>query len=365
VTTNPWDPSRTAGGSSGGSAAAVAAGLVPLATASDGGGSIRIPSAVCGLPGFKPTNGVVPSCDTDPPGWPLLSTKGVLAARISDVAAALQVVRGLHRADLRSVPTDDVDWTRPGPRLRRVAWCPGLGYTTVDREILAACRTMVDRLADRGVEVVELDEVFTEEPGLVIAPLVSAYIWRLIEPFRATRYWRQLDPAVVWTGEQARLTLRPLDIVAALDGCHRLGLQLHQALEDVDVLLCATTNGQTPRAEARLSAAEIATWFSSDAGLTAGLPPEAVIELQDILSSAGPINLPFGTVDGAAEPNWFRMTQPFNLTGVPAGTAMAGLTSTGMPIGLQVIGRRYDDIRVLETLRVLETFGAEFPRALL
>src|SRR5207302_8804601 len=105
-TLNPWDLAHSPGGSSGGSAAAIAAGMVPLATGSDGGGSIRIPSAACGLTGLKPSLGRVPSAGVAPPGWTHLSTKGVMARRIADVAAALDVVRGPHPHDLRSLPHD-------------------------------------------------------------------------------------------------------------------------------------------------------------------------------------------------------------------------------------------------------------------
>src|SRR4051794_2119166 len=102
ATRNPWDLSRTSGGSSGGSSAAIAAGLVPLATGSDGGGSIRIPSALCGLSGLKPSLGRVPSGGVEPPDWGHLSSKGVMARRISDVALALDSVIGPEQTDLRS-----------------------------------------------------------------------------------------------------------------------------------------------------------------------------------------------------------------------------------------------------------------------
>src|SRR3954451_24036653 len=88
VTRNPWDTTRTAGGSSGGSAAAIASGMVPLATGSDGGGSIRIPSAICGLSGMKPSLGRVPAGGMEPPSWHLLSTGGPMARRTADVALA-------------------------------------------------------------------------------------------------------------------------------------------------------------------------------------------------------------------------------------------------------------------------------------
>src|SRR5690606_15337620 len=101
-TRNPWNLGKSAGGSSGGTAAALAAGMVPLATGSDGGGSIRIPSAVCGLTGMKPSLGRVPAGGPDAPGWGDLSTKGPMARRIRDVTLALDAVVGPDPTDLRS-----------------------------------------------------------------------------------------------------------------------------------------------------------------------------------------------------------------------------------------------------------------------
>ena len=96
-THNPWNLDHSPGGSSGGSAAAIASGMVPLATGSDGGGSIRIPSSCCGLSGVKPSLGRVPSGGAEPPDWQNLSTKGPMARRLADVVAALDVVVGPDR----------------------------------------------------------------------------------------------------------------------------------------------------------------------------------------------------------------------------------------------------------------------------
>src|SRR5690606_16117078 len=143
-------------GSSGGTAAALAAGMVPLATGSDGGGSIRIPSAVCGLTGMKPSLGRVPAGGPDAPGWGDLSTKGPMARRIRDVTLALDAVVGPDPTDLRSLPMPEASWTRSLDDVgapHRVAWSPTLGYAAVDREVLAVCEAAVDRLADAGTEV--------------------------------------------------------------------------------------------------------------------------------------------------------------------------------------------------------------------
>ncbi len=111
TTRNPWDLARSAGGSSGGTGAALAAGMVPLATGSDGGGSIRIPSAINGLSGLKPSLGRVPTGGPSAPGWAGLSTKGPMARRIRDVAYALECVVGPDPTDIFSLAMPDVPWS--------------------------------------------------------------------------------------------------------------------------------------------------------------------------------------------------------------------------------------------------------------
>ena len=120
----------------GGTAAALAAGLVPLATGSDGGGSIRIPSAACGLSGMKPSLGRVPAGGAEGPGWLDFSTKGPMARRIADVITALDVVVGPEASDLRSLPRPEANWrdVLADPHVpSKVAWSPTLGYAAVDR----------------------------------------------------------------------------------------------------------------------------------------------------------------------------------------------------------------------------------------
>ena len=110
-TRNPYAPDRLTGGSSGGAAAAVASGMVPLATASDGGGSIRIPASACGLPGFKPSLGRVPDGGPHPVDWPLVTTRGVITRTVADLVATLDVVVGPERTDLRSLPAPCVPFS--------------------------------------------------------------------------------------------------------------------------------------------------------------------------------------------------------------------------------------------------------------
>jgi aspartyl-tRNA(Asn)/glutamyl-tRNA(Gln) amidotransferase subunit A len=306
-TVNPWDLERGAGGSSGGSSAAIAAGMVPLCTGSDGGGSIRIPSAACGLSGLKPSLGRVPSGGSEPPDWVDLSTKGPMARRIADVALALDCVIGPDATDIRSLPMPEASWSGavldPSPPLR-VGWSPTLGYGTNDPEVLAACEAAVRTLESMGAEVVEIPTVFDTDPAISWATLVAAYLVRTVTRAGCTD-WSQVDPSLRMFLELGTSTT-PAFMVESEDACHRLNLRLVEVFAGVSVLLTPTTAGITPPA------------------------------------------------GDTANPNWVSYTYPFNMTRSPAGTVCAGVSSGGVPIGLQVVGPQHGDQVVLRTIAALE-----------
>jgi Asp-tRNA(Asn)/Glu-tRNA(Gln) amidotransferase A subunit family amidase len=315
-TANPWDPSRSPGGSSGGSAAAVAAGLVPLATGSDGGGSIRIPSACCGLSGVKPSLGRVPSGGGRPPEWLELSTAGPIARRIADIAAALDVVVAPDPTDLRSLPRPEASWPQAvvdASLPSRVAWSPTLGYAPVDAEVRAACQRAVDAIAADGVDVVEVDTVFDEDPVDAWLAITSACELRTLAHLRGTEAWGRVDPLLAAQAEWAS-TLSVVDLVEALDVGHRLNLRLVALFHRVDLLLTPTC---------------------------AALAPPRRLDGQ-------------GEINGSSDPNWVRFTYPFNLTRSPAATVSVGLGPSGVPIGLQLVGPQHGDLVVLRAAAALE-----------
>ena len=316
ATRNPWSLERSAGGSSGGSAAALAAGLVPLATGSDGGGSIRIPAAVTGSTGFKPSAGRVPSGGASPPDWPLLSTRGPMSLRARDVALALDVVVGPEPTDLSSLPLPDASWSRSLADLhppRRVAWSPTLGYARPDRDVLTVCESAVERLEALGTEVVVVDEIFPLDPIDDWLALVGVYCLRVLEHAGGgDAVGATLDPGLAALIAWARASVSATRFVDAADACHRLNLALVELFHRAPLLLTPTVAGQTPRV---------------------GEP---------------------GTVDGGADVNWVRYTYPFNMTRSPAGTVRAGFTPDGMPVGLQVVGPQHGDVVVLRALTLLE-----------
>jgi aspartyl-tRNA(Asn)/glutamyl-tRNA(Gln) amidotransferase subunit A len=315
ATRNPWDTGRSAGGSSGGSAAAVAAGMVPLCTGSDGGGSIRIPSAVCGLSGMKPSLGRVPGGGARPPGWGDLSTKGPMALRIRDVTLALDTVVGPEPTDLRSLPMPEASWTRSLAELhppRRVGWAPTLGYARLDAEVRAICEAAVRQLEERGSEVVEVDPVFDEDPVRDWFVLAMAGNLRALGQLHGSDAWSALDPMHATMLEWARESIGPLDVLAAQDACHLANVRLVELFHRVPLLLTPTVAGQP------------------------GAPGAA------------------GTIDGVEDMNWVAMTYPFNMTRSPAGTVCAGYTAAGLPVGLQVVGPQHGDVAVLRILALLE-----------
>ena len=314
-TRNPWDLARSAGGSSGGSAAAIAAGLVPLCTGSDGGGSIRIPSSVCGLSGLKPSLGRVPSGGPHPPGWADLSTKGPMARTIRDVTLALDAVVGPEATDLRSLPMPEVSWTRSLQEIhapRTVGWAPTLGYAKVDTEVAAICQAAVERLWERGTEVIEVDSVFPEDPVQPWLTLAMVGNERALGHLRGTDDWARLDP---WHAAAMDGFGRPasgVDVMAANDACHLANLRLVDLFHRVPLLLTPTVAGQVGPAGGN------------------------------------------GTIDGVETPNWVAFTYPFNMTRSPAGTVCVGFTSSGMPVGLQAVGPQHADVAVLRLLALLE-----------
>jgi aspartyl-tRNA(Asn)/glutamyl-tRNA(Gln) amidotransferase subunit A len=316
ATHNPWSLERSAGGSSGGSAAALAAGLVPLATGSDGGGSIRIPASATGLTGFKPSLGRVPTGGREPPGWPTLSTRGVMTCRIRDAALALDSVVGPEPTDLVSLPLPDGSWSRSLATLnppRKVAWAPTLGYGKVDSEVLAACESAVERLEVLGTEVVTVDGPFDADPVQGWLTLVAASSLRTLDRFRADdAVWSRIDPGLVALMEWARTSVGPAGVIEALDACHTLNLALVDLFHGVSLLLTPTVAGQLPR--------------------------------------VGEV----GTINGEPDVNWVVYTYPFNMTRSPAGSVCAGFTADGMPVGLQVVGPQHGDVVVLRALALLE-----------
>jgi aspartyl-tRNA(Asn)/glutamyl-tRNA(Gln) amidotransferase subunit A len=316
-TRNPWNLDHSPGGSSGGAAAAVASGMVPMATGSDGGGSIRIPSSCCGLSGVKPSLGRVPSGGASPADWQDLSTKGVLARTMHDIVAALKVAVGPDPTDLRSLPRPEASWTAALDEARvpvKVAWSPTLGYAPVDREVRDLCERALHLLDGLGVEVIEVDSVFDQDPVSDWLTMAIAYNLRTLAPYRGTEVWSKVDPLLAAQVDWAADNLDALALVKAQDACHRLNLRLVELFHDVRLLLTPTC---------------------------AGPPPPRALEGQ-------------GLINGDVDANWVRFTYPFNMTRSPAASVCVGLTASGLPVGMQLVGPQHGDLVVIRSAAALE-----------
>ncbi len=314
ATWNPWNPSRSPGGSSGGTGAAIASGMVPVGTGSDGGGSIRIPSSMCGLSGIKTSQGRVPS-GPPPPGLLDLSCVGPMARRIRDVAFCLDAVVGPHPSDLRSLPAPTESWRRaldsPRPP-ERVLWAPSFDGEPVDAEILATCAAAVERLAAQGVEVVEAGTLFDTASDAFLPLFLGGLIGPAYAPLFGTPAWDDVTDLLAVALEEAFERATVASVAEARQEAGRLSMQLADVMAGFDAMLLPTMAGQTP-----------------------------------VVGGDGSIN-------GVETENWIRFTPLANLTRRPAGTVCCGFTDDGMPVGLQVLGHQVDDVGVLETLAVLE-----------
>ncbi len=316
ATANPWNLEHTPGGSSGGSAAAVASGMVPLATGSDGGGSIRIPAACCGLTGVKPSLGRVPSGGPTAPDWHHLSTKGPIARRLADVVEALEVVVGPDPTDLRSLPKPEESWRAALVDARvpqQVAWSPTLGYAEVDAEVLAICERAVAVLGSLGADVTVVDEVFPSDPVDDWLSMAGAYNLRTLAEVRGTPAWGEVDPVLAMIADGAA-SMSALDLVRVEDRCHELNVRLVSVFRTARLLVTPTT--------------------------AAAAPPRS-------LDGSGLVN-------GAVDVNWVKFTYPFNLTRSPAASVCVGLTEAGLPVGLQLVGPQHGDVVVLRAAAALE-----------
>ena len=313
ITRNPWDLSRTPGGSSAGAAAACAAGIGPLHVGSDGAGSIRIPSAFTGLFGLKPTFGRVPAHPPSPMG--LLSHVGPMARTVADAALMLSVLSGPDHRDPYALPPEHrnyLDGLEDGVGGWRIAYSPTLGYARVDPEIATIAAESAQRFEALGANVEEIEAIFPS-PRDALFTLWAAGAAKLLAGFPADR--RELvDPGLIATaaaGEQISAT----DYLGADLVRIALGRQMAEFHQKYDLLL-------TP------------------------MMPIPALPVGEDLN------------DPATERHWIDwspFSYPFNMTRQPAASIPCGLTSAGLPIGLQIVGPLYGDDRVLRAARAFET----------
>jgi len=312
ITRNPWDLSKTPGGSSGGSSAALAAGYAPLTLGTDGGGSIRIPAGFTGILGLKPSFGRVPAWPLSPFGT--VAHVGPMTRTVEDAALMLNVIAKPDPRDWHSLPYDGTDYTRKlgrGVKGLRIAYSPRLGYVEVDPEIAKLVKKAVKVLASLGAEVVEVDPGF-EDPARCFRTLWWSGARALLGKLPDDKL-KLLDPALADVVEQAR-SISLDDYLDAVRARGALGTHMRRFMEDYDLLVTPTL--------------PIAAF---EAGK---LSPED---------------------DGTGKwVNWTPFSYPFNLTQQPAASVPCGFTKAGLPAGLHVIGRMFDDRTVLRACHAYE-----------
>ncbi|MBA1146008.1 amidase [Ectothiorhodospiraceae bacterium WFHF3C12] len=312
VTSNPFDPTRTAGGSSGGSAAAVPLGMSPLALGTDAGGSIRIPAGFSGLVGHKPTLGRVPM-------WPAsafapLAHPGPMTWTVEDAALLMNV---MCEPDVRdtTLAANDMDFLEAlegGINGWRVAYSPDLGFVHVDPEIAASVRRAVRVLEDLGARVEEIDPGF-EDPRAAFDILFfggAANALRDVTPEQRA----QMDPSLIEAAE-ARESLSMLDYLGAMNQRAALIERMELFHRRFDLLVTPT------------------------------LPIPAF--------TAG-LEVPDGWHD-PRWPSWTPFTYPFNMTGQPGCSVPCGFTEAGLPIGVQFVGARHADAAVLRAAHAYQS----------
>jgi aspartyl-tRNA(Asn)/glutamyl-tRNA(Gln) amidotransferase subunit A len=317
VTRNPHDPSRTAGGSSGGAAAAVALGAGPLALGTDGGGSVRIPAAFCGIFAMKPTYGRVPLYPASAFGT--LAHVGPMTRDAADAALLLDVIGA----------PDSRDWSALGPvtgafsagladgvRGLKVAYSPSLGgQVAVQPAVAAAVRRAVERLAELGAYVTEADPDFTD-PVEAFHTLWFSGAARVTQAF-GPHQRKLLDPGLRAICDRgARHSA--LDYLAAVDVRMELGRRMGRFHDSYDLLVTPT------------------------------LPITAFEAGAEVPKGSG----------HRRWTGWTPFTYPFNMTQQPAASVPVGTDGDGLPVGLQLVAARHRDDLVLRAAHALEAEGS-------
>lgn len=317
LTKNPWNTGRTPGGSSGGAAVAAVCGMGTMHIGSDGGGSIRIPSSFCGIVGIKANFGRVPVYPASPFGT--LSHVGPMTRSVQDAALMLTVMAEPDPRDAFALPFEGRNYTdviEGGSEKLRIAFSPNLGYAEVDKEVATIVENAVRSFVDLGAEVKQIDPSF-ENPLKVFRShwyAGAAYILRGM----SNKQRALVDPGLQEVANMGdRITIN--DYINNGFIRSQLCVSMRMFHEEFDILLTPT------------------------------MPSPAFSLGKDT---------PIGS-NGEKWDSYCPFTYPFNLTGQPAATVPCGFTSDGLPVGLQIVGRHFDEVSVLRTARAFEKLNPQ------
>jgi amidase len=327
ATRNPWNMTLTAGGSSGGAAAALASGMVWLATGNDLGGSLRIPASYCGIVGMRPSVGRVPRPQSVVPYDPLW-VEGPMGRCVADVALMLDAEAYFDPRDPLSVAAPEtpfVEAARHPKAPKRIAFTPDLGVGRVDQEVADLCAAAVQRFADAGTRVEEARVDFSgaiDSFQVLRAALVASVRGPLLDQHRD-----QICDEIIWNIEKG-LNQDGVSFAQAERTRGELFMRLSAFFADHDILACPTV-------------------------AVAPFPVDQRYPTE------------IGGVALTSYIDWMYLTFVLTLTGCPAISVPIGLTKDGRPVGLQLMGRPRGDYAVLEAAAVLEQasgLAASVPR---
>jgi amidase len=317
VTRNPWNPQRTPGGSSGGSGSAVAAGLVPIASAGDGAGSIRIPAASCGLFGLKPSRGRV-SLAPDLEGWGGLAVEGCLSRTVLDTALWLDVVSGGSR-EPEAPPQPErpfVEAVSTAPGKLKIAWSThpprAVAPPTVSEEAKAAVGDAAELLTGLGHEVVQRDPDW----GNIGNNITARFLGGVAETVKAVPHPERLESRTRGFGRLGSILPRGLYERARSQGRAADAARVNAIFDSVDLLVMPVMGG---------TALPIRRWEGKGA-------------LRTVLGMS----------------RFYPYCVPWNHLGNPAMAVPAGFSAEGMPLSIQVVGRPGDEATLLSLAAQIE-----------
>lgn len=315
ATRNPWNLDHQPGGSSGGSAAAVASGCVPIAEGCDAGGSIRLPASFCGIVGLKPSLGRIPF-EIFPSQFDSYTSFGPLCRHVSDAALFLNTAQGSDDRDFSSLPDLPPVSLPPSADLEgvRLAFSIDFGYYAVDPEVVTNTRQMVSTLRSLGATVEEVELPWSRE--------INEAGWLHWDVYAALIVGERLD--------EFRDRMEP-DVVAAVER----GLNA-KAVDFKRVELVRTRMAET-----------IAPVLARYDGLVCPTSSQPAIEVGNLESN-------FGHDDANGKFCHYEMTFPFNMLTLPTISVPSGFASSGLPTGFQIVGRRHDDGTPLRIAHALE-----------
>ena len=327
VTRNPWNLERTTGGSSGGAAGAVASGLGPIGIGSDGGGSIRIPSCFCGLFGLKSTFGRVPQNTMKLMGY--LGTfvhKGPLVRYVKDAALVLDIIAGQDESDRYSVPKPNFSYLErlnDTPNKLKIGYSLDLGFAeALDPEVETSVMNGIQKFEEFGWSI-EKSRIKLRNPESLFLTLWTSGFGYTLGPF--LKEWQdKMEPDFVDLINRG-LSYSVKELKIAEVQREMVYSDICRAFRKIDILITPTL---------------ACTAFE--------LGKSLVIE-EETIKTGLIINGKNMTAAG-----WLPFTYPFNMSGHPAASIPCGWSSDGLPIGMQIVGKRFDELTVLQVSKAFE-----------